>query len=457
MKTTSFLLSTAICLASLASSLDPITVKGNAFYQGNDRFYIRGVDYQPGGSSKAIDPLADADNCKRDVPYFKDLGLNTIRVYTVDNSANHDECMQELSDAGIYLLLDVNTPKNSINRADPAPSYNADYLQAVFATIDAFKGYDNVLGFFAGNEVINSVNTTGPAPYVKAVVRDMKSYISAQSKRAIPVGYSAADIAQNRWQQMEYFNCGDDSERIDLFGMNDYSWCGPASSFQISGYQANVQNYGNYSLPLFFSEYGCNTVQPRTFPEISAIYNTEMTSVYSGGLVYEYSSEGNDYGLVNITGSNVTTLSDYDALKSQLAKYPDPTGAGGASTTNSAASCPPFQSGLWEVDPSSSLPALPSGAETYIKNGAGKPLGLSGPSTQFGSSSDDDNGSSSASASATASSGAASSGGSSTASAKATHTSKGAAGHVEVPHFLTTTVLGAGAYITVFFAIGLAL
>jgi hypothetical protein len=59
-----------------------------------------------------------------------------------------------------FLIL-VNTPQNSINRADPANSYNAIYLQHVFATIDAFKSYTNTLGFFSGNEVVNDANTTG--------------------------------------------------------------------------------------------------------------------------------------------------------------------------------------------------------------------------------------------------------------------------------------------------------
>ena len=37
-------------LASIASraNLPAVTVKGNAFFAGNNRFYVRGVDYQPG-------------------------------------------------------------------------------------------------------------------------------------------------------------------------------------------------------------------------------------------------------------------------------------------------------------------------------------------------------------------------------------------------------------------------
>ena len=84
--------------------------------------------------------------------------------------------MNALAAAGIYVALDVNTPKYSINRAVPAPSYNDVYLQSLFATVDAFANYTNTLLFFSGNEVINDVNTTDCAPYIKAVTRDLKQY-----------------------------------------------------------------------------------------------------------------------------------------------------------------------------------------------------------------------------------------------------------------------------------------
>ncbi|CAL5866406.1 uncharacterized protein PFLUO_LOCUS614 [Penicillium psychrofluorescens] len=378
MKTTVTSVATAVLLgasAVLGSSVTPITVKGNAFFQGTNRFYIRGVDYQPGGSSKLADPIADAEGCKRDIQKFKDLGLNTVRVYSVDNSQDHDECMNALAEAGIYLVLDVNTPKYAINRAEPKTSYNDVYLQYVFATVEMFAKYDNTLAFFSGNEVINDGPSSKSAPYVKAVTRDIRTYLRARKLRHVPVGYSAADVDTNRLEMAEYMNCGPDDERSDFFAFNDYSWCDP-SSFTTSGWDQKVKNFTGYGIPLFLSEYGCNTNE-RKFEEVSALYSTEMTSVYSGGLVYEYSEESSNYGLVKISGNNVKELPDYDALKTAYSKTANPKGDGNYNSTGGANPCPAKNSPSWDVE-GDSLPAMPAPAKKYLTQGAGKGKGFSG-------------------------------------------------------------------------------
>jgi hypothetical protein len=53
--------------------------------------------------------------------------------------------------------VDVNSPLDgeSLNRVDPAKSYNSDYLKRIFSVVEAFKDFPNTLGFFGGNEVIN--------------------------------------------------------------------------------------------------------------------------------------------------------------------------------------------------------------------------------------------------------------------------------------------------------------
>lgn len=351
-----------------------------AFFAGSSRFYIRGVDYQPGGSSDLTDPLADSATCERDIAAFKTLGINTVRVYMVDNSKDHDTCMNALADAGIYLILDVNNPLYSINRASPAASYNDVYLQSVFATIDAFIGYTNTLAFFSGNEVVNDqTNTTLAAPYVKATTRDMRQYIKERGYRAVPVGYSAADVAQNRYQLAEYFNCGTDDERSDFFAFNDYSWCN--TNFEESGWDQKVKNFTGYGLPLFLSEYGC-IKNGRSFGEVEALMNSEMTGVYSGGIVYQYAEESDNpgYGLVSIQGSSVSQMSDFKAYSTALSANPTPTGDGGFTSTTNTQTCPSVDAD-WLVS-DTLLPAIPTGAVKYMTEGAGTGPGLSGDGSQ---------------------------------------------------------------------------
>jgi len=139
----------------------------------------------------------------------------------------------------------------------------------------------------AGNEVIFDPGSAKASPnYVKAVVRDMKAYITNHIHRRIPVGYSNADDLRFRTSLAAYLECGD-TGYIDFWGVNSYQWCGK-NTFAGSGYDTLVSDYSNYSLPIFFTEYGCNKVRPRIWQEVGALYSDQMTGVFSGGLVYEF-------------------------------------------------------------------------------------------------------------------------------------------------------------------------
>jgi hypothetical protein len=202
--------------------------------------------------------------------------------------------MKLLDAAGIYVIQDLSNPSTSINRNDP--SWDTTLFNAYAGVVDAMAGYTNVLGFFAGNEVSNELNNTAASAFVKAAVRDMKSYIKTKNYRTIGVGYATNDDAVIRLNLADYFNCGDASEAIDFWGYNIYSWCG-ASSFTTSGYDQRTLEFKNYTVPAFFAEYGCNTVQPRVFTEVQALYGSQMTGVWSGGIMYMYFQEANNYGM----------------------------------------------------------------------------------------------------------------------------------------------------------------
>ncbi|KAL8854067.1 MAG: hypothetical protein Q9221_001190 [Calogaya cf. arnoldii] len=369
MKLGSTLVATSVLVVVCAAvDLDPIVIKGSKFFYKTNgtEFFMRGIAYQEdylGGAGNGTggtnyhDPLADQTACARDVPLMAQLRTNTIRVYAIDPTKNHDRCMQMLADAGIYVVADLGEPLNSINR--DSPQWNQVIYQRYTAVVDNLSKYTNTLGFFAGNEVTNMANNTEASAFVKAAVRDVKAYIVQKKYRPLGVGYASNDDSQ-RTELANYFNCGDPSAAIDFWGFNIYSWCG-TSSYRESQYQERTREFSTYNVPVFFAEYGCNTEGPREFDEVQALYGNEMTKVWSGGIVYMYYQETNDYGLVSVgSDDKATLLPDYTALSSQMAKVtPSGVTMSAYAPTNRPQSCPE-QDSAWSA--SEKLPPSPNNA-----------------------------------------------------------------------------------------------
>lgn len=164
--------------SAVAHAVHPVIVEGQDFVntKTNQRLMIVGVDYQIGGESgykpaTRQDPLTNGTVCLRDAAVLQRLGVNTIRVYNLDPTANHDDCASIFNAAGIYMVLDVNSPFESIHRLDPKPSYTTAYLTRIFSMVEAFKNYPNTLAFFSGNELINDVDTAeANPPYIRVSI-----------------------------------------------------------------------------------------------------------------------------------------------------------------------------------------------------------------------------------------------------------------------------------------------
>lgn len=266
--------------------------------------------------------------------------------------------MQLLQDAGIYLIADLSQPSQSIDRSDPV--WDVDLYNRYTSVVDALANYTNVIGFFAGNEVSNNASNTDASAFVKAAVRDMKAYISDKGYRSsLGVGYATNDDADIRVNLADYFDCGSDDERIDFWGYNIYSWCGN-SSYEESGYADRTEEFKSYNVPAFFAEYGCNTVEPRVFTEVAALFGDEMTDVWSGGIVYMYFQETNDYGLVTVIDStSVSKLTDFTYYSKEInAVSPSLTASANYSPTNTANQDCPAVGTDWAA--ASALPPTPN-------------------------------------------------------------------------------------------------
>ncbi|KAH7367885.1 1,3-beta-glucanosyltransferase gel2 [Plectosphaerella cucumerina] len=379
--------------ATLAAAVTPLELRGNAFVNPDtgNKFQIVGIDYQINGSAgydpqNGHDPLSVGEVCLRDAALMQALGVNAIRVYNLDPNLNHDACASIFNAAGMYMLLDVNSPLpgESINDMEPWTSYYDAYLNRTFAIVEAFRHYPNTLLFFSANEVIQAEETAEYAPpYLRAVTRDLRNYIKNHSDRHIPVGYSAADVRDVLWDTWNYMQCAEDGDendmsRAEIFGLNSYSWCGE-SDFVKSTYKQLVDGLESSSIPVFFSEYGCNEVTPRPFTEVGTIYSDQMMGVFSGGLVYEYSQESHNYGLVQVfSNQSAHLLTDYNTLSEQYAKLNMTLVESGkpSATTPKPPTCSSSLIKESIFNKNFTLPAVPPGAQKLIDNGISpKPSG----------------------------------------------------------------------------------
>jgi len=233
------------------------------------------------------------------------------------------------------------------------------------------------LAFFAANEVINDEKTgTLNPPYIRAITRDLRQYIAKQSTRHIPVGYSAADVRSVLKDTWAYLTCSIDGEAGDiskgeLFGLNSYSWCGDKATYTSAGYDQLVDMFKSTTVPVFFSEYGCNIPigTPRVFNEVQALYGPDMPGL-NGGLVYEYSQETSNYGLVEVnTDGSVKLLKDFDNLQGQYNKLDKSLLTKLPSSTASAFKCDSSLITSSGFNNTWSIPAQPAGVDKLIASG----------------------------------------------------------------------------------------
>lgn len=95
-----------------------------------------------------------------------------------------------------------------------------------------------------------------------------------------------------------------------------------------------------------------------------------MTGVFSGGLVYEFTQEDNDFGLVELDGDAASMLNEYDTLATAFSKAPSqPTIPSSATNPKRPVNCPP-PSSFANINGNLTLP-FTLGQE-YIDNGVDK-------------------------------------------------------------------------------------
>jgi Glucanosyltransferase len=243
-------------------------------------------------STLFADRLDDFTSCLLNVPYLVKLGINTILVSGFRVGANHNQCMELLKNAGIYVIVILNGVNQGTN-------YSLDGLQTswgytsydAFETlIDTFQGHSNTLGF-AFLLADWSEIMMGFVPLIKAAIRDAREYVKAKRYRNIPIGVVAQNHANPSIAQ--FMNCAEESSSSDflalrLSDLSTKSRSGPnpesqAACFNLSMIQEQIIDiYQGYGAPII-PTYGCTANGNHTFEEIQLISN--RSDLFSGQII----------------------------------------------------------------------------------------------------------------------------------------------------------------------------
>jgi hypothetical protein len=325
-----------------AAALNPVVVKGQHFFDAvtGDPFSIRGIAYYPrpnagilatGSNSVDFFTTEYRHLWEPDIEHLKQLGVNTIRIYAVDPSQNHDAFMCALQQAGIYVMVGLLADCLGCGIGPDANDdlelcYPPSVKERGQWIMNDFSKFSNLLAFDAGNEVTlyaTDREIQRNAVCQKKFIHDMRQYIATCSAvdhsilpRPVPIGMANWDV--EREAQALYFAChtarqgGDNStdsvqlmETPEWYGINAYQHCdGSATSIDdLDGWSTLQQDFDSYQLPLpiVVSEYGCRS---RTFPtmgdfeaqrtwlQVDALYSSPAyVQTFAGGIVFEYSAE----------------------------------------------------------------------------------------------------------------------------------------------------------------------
>jgi hypothetical protein len=266
------------------------------------------VTYQDWGglifnSTSFADGLAGSEQCKRDIHFLQQLGINTILVLSVI-TRDHAYCMRLLENAGIYVILILNGLNEDAQVVDGATVLPWDYTtySRFFARIDAFHKFSNTLAFAFELTDISEEDSTW-TPKIKAAARDMKEYIANRKYRAIPVGSFEYDHMTTSFA--DYMRCGNSSDSVDFHGVKTI-WTLNKTSETQGPLQAEqtfrsrdprclnasiaedrlVGQFKDYPIPTIILN-GCEAKYNHTFDEVSTIYRN-LSNTFSGVIVEDY-------------------------------------------------------------------------------------------------------------------------------------------------------------------------
>ncbi len=246
--------------SAAVAGLAPIRVRAKFFFEGERKFFLKGVTYGPFCPDENGDYLPPAERVRTDFALMRQMGVNLIRIYHVPPRWLLDECAQ----FGLRVMI-------SIPWAEHVEFLNQrrikhETIKTIRAAVAKNRGHEAIFAYLVGNEIPTTmVRWLG----ARRVVEFVENLINeAREVDARPL-YSYASYPPTEFLL---------PQNVDFFTFNVYLH----RQEDFDRYLARLQNLAD-DKPLIMGEFGMDTIR-HTEEEQAEMLGWHVESVVRGGV-----------------------------------------------------------------------------------------------------------------------------------------------------------------------------
>ena len=242
-----------------SAPLSPIRVRAKFFFEGDKKWFIKGVTYGPFAPDAAGDFVGDPVKARRDFALMQEMGLNLLRIYHVPPKWFLDLARE----FRLRVLISIPWAEHIefLNNA----KIRRQIEETIRAGVAKNAGHEAIFGYYVGNEIPFAIVRWLGARRVIEFVEKLIRIARAADPRAL---YSFAS-----YPPTEYLL----PSNVDFVSYNVYL----ERQRDFEKYLARLQNLAE-DRPLIFGEFGLDTIR-KGEDEQAGVLSWHLESVVRGG------------------------------------------------------------------------------------------------------------------------------------------------------------------------------
>ncbi|HEX4086288.1 MAG TPA: glycosyltransferase, partial [Chthoniobacteraceae bacterium] len=246
-------------LAAPPRPLPPIRVRAKFFFDGEEKFFLKGVTYGPFSPDAEGHYVGTPEKARRDMEMITGLGINLLRLYHVPPKWFLDLCR------GYRLRVLISIPWAEHIEFLNNRAMRRQVVQTIREAVLKNRGHEAIFGYFVGNEIPTTMVRWLGARRVVQFVEHLINVARQADPRPL---YSYASYPPTEFLL---------PSNVDFYSFNVYL----ERQLDFERYLARLQNLAE-DKPLIMGEFGLDTIRKGESMQ-AAVLDWHLDCVVRGG------------------------------------------------------------------------------------------------------------------------------------------------------------------------------